>query len=350
MFCEILMKAARLYAPQNLKIEEVNIPEINDEEVLIENKVALTCGTDLKMYKRGHPYAKLPLTIGHEFAGVRVKVGSKVKNFKKGDRVVAVNSAPCNTCFYCKRGKQNLCEKIEEDMIGFTIEGAYAQYVKVPAKIVKQNMHIIPEHISFEEAAILEPLACVVHGNQLLNLNIKDDVAIIGSGPIGLLHLQLIKAEGCKAIVIDLSKERLKVAEELGADITINANEVNPIEEIKKITNGRGVDTAIEAVGLPETWRIAVALTRKGGETLLFGGCKPGDLAEFDASHIHYGELTIKGAFHHTPLAVEKALKLIVSKVIRIDKIISHRMNLSNIEDALKLMAEGKAVKVAITP
>ncbi|MBS7657666.1 alcohol dehydrogenase catalytic domain-containing protein [Candidatus Bathyarchaeota archaeon] len=344
------MKAARLYAPQNLKIEEVNIPEINDEEVLIENKVALTCGTDLKMYKRGHPYAKLPLTIGHEFAGVIVKVGSKVKNFKKGDRVVAVNSAPCNTCFYCKRGKQNLCEKIEEDMIGFTIEGAYAQYVKVPAKIVKQNMHIIPEHISFEEAAILEPLACVVHGNQLLNLNIKDDVAIIGSGPIGLLHLQLIKAEGCKAIVIDLSKERLKVAEELGADITINANEVNPIEEIKKITNGRGVDTAIEAVGLPETWRIAVALTRKGGETLLFGGCKPGDLAEFDASHIHYGELTIKGAFHHTPLAVEKALKLIVSKVIRIDKIISHRMNLSNIEDALKLMAEGKAVKVAITP
>jgi L-iditol 2-dehydrogenase len=344
------MKAARLYAPQKLIIEEVEEPKISDEEILIENKAALTCGTDLKMYKRGHPYAKLPLTIGHEFAGVIVKVGSKVKSFKEEDRVVAVNSAPCNICFYCKRGKQNLCEKIEEEMIGFTSEGAYAQYVKVPAKIVKQNTHVIPEHVSFEEAAILEPLACVVHGNQLLNLSIKDEVAIIGSGPIGLLHLQLVKAEGCKAIVIDLFKDRLKIAEELGADVTINASEVDAVKEVKKLTNERGVDVAIEAVGLPETWRNAVALTRKGGATLLFGGCKPGDFVEFDASHIHYGELTIKGAFHHTPLAVEKALKLIASRTIKIDKMISCRMNLNCVEDALKLMSEGKAVKVAIIP
>ncbi|HID17895.1 TPA: alcohol dehydrogenase [Candidatus Bathyarchaeota archaeon] len=344
------MKAARLYAPRSLRVEEIEVPEVGDWEILVEVKAALTCGTDLKMYRRGHPLAKLPLTMGHEFAGVVAKVGPRVEKFKEGMRVVAANSAPCNACFYCKRNKPNLCENIEEDMIGFTSDGAYARYVKVPAKIVKQNAHELPSRVTFEEAAILEPLACVVHGNELLGLEVGSKVAIIGSGPIGLLHLQLAKAEGCEAIAIDLSEDRLKVAEELGADAVVNASEVNPVEEVKKMTGGRGVDAAIEAVGLPETWREAVLMARKGGAVLLFGGCKPGTEAPLDTKHVHYGELTIKGAFHHTPLSVERALNLIASKLINVDKLVTHRMGLSDVERALGLMAEGKAVKVAITP
>jgi len=345
------MRAVRFYEPNVLKYEEVDVPKIGLGEILVENRVTLTCGTDLKMYKRGHPYAKPPLIIGHEFAGVVVRVGENVTKFKEGMRVVAANSAPCNGCFYCKRGKQNLCEILEDEMIGFTSPGAYAEYVKVPERIVRQNTHIIPDHIAFDEAALVEPLACVAHGIELASIHYGDQVVVMGAGPIGLMHLQLARLRGCgQAIVTDLSDNRLQVAKELGADVTINAGKENQVERVEELTERRGADVVIEAIGLPETWEKAVAMTRKAGTTLLFGGCSPNTTAAFDTRHIHYGELTILGTFHHTPLSVETALTLIESGAINAKKLITHEMALKDLEAALNLMAEGKAVKVAIKP
>lgn len=345
------MKAARFYGPGDLRVEEVDPPRLEEGEILVENHVTLTCGTDLKMYRRGHPYAKPPLIIGHEFSGVVVEVGPKVKGFKVGMRVAAANSAPCNTCFYCRRNQQNLCENLSETLLGFTAQGAYAEYVKVPARIVRQNTYIIPDHVSFEEAALLEPLACVAHGSQLVKINPGDVVAIIGAGPIGLLHLQMAKLMGpSKLIVSDLSDERLKVAGEMGAGYLVNPRRESQVERVLELTGDMGADVVIEASGHSETWESAVAMTRKGGTTLLFGGCEPGTKVSFDAGHIHYGELTLKGAFHHTPLSVEKAMALISSRLIDASKIITHRMKLREVKEALNLMAEGKAVKVALTP
>lgn len=345
------MKAVRFYGPGRIKVEEVELPKINEDEIRVENHITLTCGTDLKMYKRGHPLVTPPLIIGHEFAGVVADVGSNVDKFKVGERVTAANSAPCNTCFYCKRGKQNLCENLEDAIIGFTTQGAYAQYIKVPAKIVEQNTHIIPDHVSYEEAALIEPLACVVHGNQQLNINPGDTVVIIGAGPIGLLHLQMSKLRGSsKLIVTDLSDERLKMSKELGADYLINARREPQVKRVLELTNNVGADVVIEASGHLETWENAVTLTRKGGTTLLFGGCKPGTRVNLDTKHIHYGELTIKGTFHHTPIAVERAMTLISSGLLDSSKIVTHKMSLNEVEKALISMADGKAVKVALIP
>ena len=248
------MKAVQYHRPGEIKVEEIDIPEISSEEILVKVEVALTCGTDLKMCRRGHRLARPPMTMGHEFAGVVADVGYRVAAFKKGMRVVAANSAPCNVCFYCKRGKPNLCEHIEEDLIGFSAPGAYAEYVRVPAKIVRQNVHQIPDHVSFKQAALLEPLACVIHGNDLADIRLSDNVVIVGAGPIGLLHLQLAKHRGAgKVIVTDVSDVRLERARKLGAENTVNAEKENQVQKVMELTGGLGADVAIEAVGLPET-------------------------------------------------------------------------------------------------
>jgi len=345
------MKAVQYHRPGEIRMEELDVPKIDSEELLVKVEVVLTCGTDLKMYRKGHRLARPPMTMGHEFAGVVAEVGSRVAAFKEGMRVAAANSAPCNVCFFCKRGKPNLCEHLEEDMIGFSTDGAYAEYVRVPGKIVRQNVHQIPDQVSFKEAALLEPLACVVHGNDLADVGLGDRVVIIGAGPIGLLHLQLAKRRGAgKVIVIDVSDAKLEIAHKLGAENTINPDREDQIRKVMDLTGGLGADVVIEAVGLPATWENAIRMTRKAGIALLFGGCPSGTSVSIDAGKLHYGELTIRGAFHHTPSCVEKALSLISSASVRTNEIITHEMPLDEVERGLHLMAEGKAVKVAIIP
>ncbi|WXG44633.1 MAG: zinc-binding dehydrogenase [Promethearchaeati archaeon SRVP18_Atabeyarchaeia-1] len=343
------MKAAMYYGPNIMKYEETEIPEIGNGDILVKVQVALTCGTDLKTFKRGHPVVvqKLPMVLGHEFAGTVEKVGSNVKVFRKGMRVVAANSAPCNTCFYCKRGRQNICEHLNENIIS----GAYAEYIRVPEHIVRQNTYEIPASLSYRDAALLEPLACVVHGASVAGINLGDTVTIIGSGPIGLLMLQLVKRSGtCRAIVSDLSAKRLESAKVLGADFIINAEKEDQIAKVKELTEGRGADVVIEAVGQPKTWEAAIEMTRKAGTCVLFGGAPAGTTFSIDTRRFHYEELTIKGVFHHTPLYVEKAFKLLACGAINTNAIITHQMPLKNVVDALKLMETGEANKVAITP
>lgn len=345
------MKAIRFYEPGVIKFEEADIPEIGDDEVLIKTKAVLTCGTDLKIYKRGHPKVKPPLIFGHEFSGVIEKIGSNVRQFIEGMRVVAANSAPCNECYYCKIGKQNLCERLSETLIGFSIDGAYAEYVRIPERIVRQNLLEIPDHVSFKEAAFVEPLACVVNGNDAANIALADNVVIIGAGPIGLLHAQLARARGAKSIiVIDLIDYRLQKALEVGAHNIINAKKEDPVEKVKGLTDGRGAEVVIECVGLPQTWENAIAMMRKAGTTILFGGAPPGTIISVDTRRVHYEDLTIRGIFHHTPVCVKKALDLISSDVVNVKPLITKEMPLKQVETALQQIMQGETIKIAIIP
>jgi L-iditol 2-dehydrogenase len=340
------MKAAMLYGVKDLKIEDIPTPTVEAGEALVKVKAATTCGTDLKIFQRGYveKVIKLPTIFGHEWAGEVVEVGEGLEWPDKGMRVRAGNSAPCLHCTMCQRGKYNLCENM------IWLWGAYAEYIKVPARMVLVNTQEIPPHVSYEEAAITEPLACVLHGAEEARVKLGDSVAIIGAGPIGLLHLLIAKKLGVeKAIVIDLVEERLDFAEKLGAEETINAGRTDVAETVRKLTNGYGADVVIEAIGLPTTWEQALKLVRKGGTVLEFGGCPPGTEIRVDAEMLHYGEVTVMGAFHATPLHFRKALNLIASRAIDVRPLITRRMRLEEIREAFEILATSKSeIKIAI--
>lgn len=342
------MKAAMLYGIKDLRIEEVSKPEVNAGEVLVKVKAATTCGTDLKIFQRGYveKVIRLPTVFGHEWAGEVVEVGEGLEWPLKGMRVRAGNSAPCLQCAMCQKGKYNLCENM------IWLWGAYAEYIKVPARMVLVNMQEIPPHISYEEAAITEPLACVLHGVEEAGVKLGDTVAIIGAGPIGLLHLLTVKKLGVeKVIIIDLVEERLSFAERLGADETVNAGKVDVAEKVRQITSGYGVDVVIEAIGLPATWEQALTLVRKGGTVLEFGGCPPGTEIRVNTELLHYGEVKVMGTFHTTPLHFRKALNYIASKTINVKPLITRKMKLEEIKEAFQILSTSKIeVKIAINP
>ena len=342
------MKAAMLYGIKDLRIEEISKPEVNAGEVLVKVKAATTCGTDLKIFQRGYveKVIKLPTVFGHEWAGEVVEVGEGLEWPRKGMRVRAGNSAPCLRCAMCQKGKYNLCENM------IWLWGAYAEYIKVPARMVLVNMQEIPSHVSYEEAAITEPLACVLHGVEEAEVKLGDTVAIIGAGPIGLLHLLTVKKLGVKkVIIIDLVDERLSFAEKLGADETINAGKVDVAEKVRQITGGYGADVVIEAIGLPTTWEQALTLVRKGGTVLEFGGCPPKTEIRVNTELLHYGEVKVMGAFHATPLHFRKALNYIASKTINVKPLITRKMRLEEIREAFQILSTSKSeIKIAINP
>lgn len=340
------MKGALLYGPKDVRLEKVEIPEIGPEEVLLEIKAALTCGTDAKVYLRGgHPrMIKPPALFGHEFSGVIAQIGSEVEDFEKGMRAVAANSAPCNQCFYCKIGRQSLCENL------LFINGAYAQYIKIPEAVVKQNLLKIPQSISFKEAALVEPLACVLHAVESVGIRPGDRVAVNGAGPIGLLFIQLLKLRGARVIVSDKKRERLDGAKKLGADEVVDLGKDQP-QEVREFTErGRGVDLAVEAVGNPSVWEKTVKMVRKGGTALLFGGCPPGTTVNLDTELLHYSEITLKGVFHHTPYYVEKSLDLIVGKEIEANALITGELPLARLSQALEMIINHEGIKTAVIP
>jgi L-iditol 2-dehydrogenase len=342
------MKAAMLYGIKDLRIEEISKPEVNAGEVLVKVKAATTCGTDLKIFQRGYveKVIRLPTVFGHEWAGEVVEVGEGLEWPKKGMRVRAGNSAPCLRCAMCQKGKYNLCENM------IWLWGAYAEYIKVPARMVQVNMQEIPQHVSYEEAAITEPLACVLHGVEEAEVKLGDNVAIIGAGPIGLLHLLTVKKLGIeKVIIIDLVDERLSFAEKLGADETINAGKVDVTEKVRQLTGGYGTDVVIEAIGSPNTWEQALTLVRKGGTVLEFGGCPPNTEIRVNTELLHYGEVKVMGTFHTTPLHFKKALRLISSRTIDVKPLITRKMMLEEINEAFEILSTSKSeIKIAITP
>ncbi len=340
------MKAQLFYGPGDVRFEETDIPRIGAGEALVRIKSALTCGSDLKTYKRGHPTMIVDGSVfGHEWAGDIVELGEGVKDFAIGDRVVAANSVPCFKCYYCKLERYSMCENIVYN------NGAYAEYIKIPANILSVNTLKIPEHIKYSSAALLEPLACAVHGIDESNITEGDMVAVNGAGPIGLFFVALAKLKGAIVISSDLSDERLVTAKELGADFTVNANKVeDQVKAVKDLTDGgKGVDVAIEATGFPKVWEMTILMARKGGTVNLFGGCASSTSITIDTQLLHYSELTIKGVYHLTPYHVRKAFKLIEKGLFDTTKFITSDMPLEKLVDALELMGQQKGIKYNIT-
>jgi len=342
------MKAAMLYGVGNLRIEEVETPKVGSGEVLVKIKAATTCGTDLKILQRGYVerVIKLPTVFGHEWAGEVTEVGDGVEWPQKGMRVRAGNSAPCLRCIMCQKGEYNLCENM------IWLWGAYAEYIKVPARMVLVNMQEIPQHVSYEEAAIAEPLACVLHGVEEAHMRLGDTVVVIGAGPIGLLHLLVAKKMGTeKVIMIDLVDERLSFAKDLGADQVINGGRESVVDSVKQLTGGHGADVVVEAIGSPVTWEQALRLARKGGTVLEFGGSPPGTHIQVDTEMLHYGELTVVGTFHATPLHFRKALNLIASRTIDVRPLVTRKMRLEQIKEAFGILSTSKSeIKIGILP
>ncbi len=338
------MLSAMLYGVEDIRIVEATIPEIGPGEVLIKNKVSTTCGTDVKNFKRGYPLLKPPHPYGHEFSGVIAAVGKEVKGFHEGDRVAVHNTAPCNQCYFCKKGLHSICSDMTFN------RGSYAEYVKVPESIVKQNMFVLDESISHKTASLMEPFSCAVYGIENCPIRLGDTVIINGAGPIGLMFARLAVIKGARVIVTDKMKNRLALADKLGVWKTCNLTEVeNSIEAVRALTDEeRGADIVIEATGIIDVWRTSVQMARKGGFVLLFGGVKSGSMLEVDATWLHYSQITIKGVFHTTPRHVLAALELLKMGVISNDDFIQNEYYLTDLEKAIREHASGVVIKNCI--
>jgi len=344
------MTAAVLYGSEDLKIEKVGIPALGDDEVLLRVKVALTCGTDLKVWKQGY-HARMitpPAIFGHELAGIVEVVGGSVNGgLRRGMRVVPSNSAPCNDCLFCRKGRENLCEDLLFN------NGAYAEYIRIPGRIVQQNLLEIPPHVSYVDAAMIEPLACVLRGIEETGIAAGDTAVVIGSGPIGLKFIRILAGRGVRVIALGKRGSQVKAAECCGAAAALDVSQVeNPISLVRQLTEGgRGADSVIEAVGLPRTWEWAIQMVRRGGTVNLFGGCPRGSRVEFDPTALHYSEITIKSTFHHTPRHIREALETVARGEIRATDFITGEIPLVDLPGLFAHMKHRNGeLKTAVIP
>lgn len=341
------MRGVFFLGPGQLELREVPIPTPNPGEVIVKVGAATTCGTDLKAWRRGHKLFKPPMPFGHEWAGTISALGEGVMGFKEGDQVTAANSAPCNGCFYCRRGRQQLCVNLESRFNW----GTYAEYLRVPAHIVAQNMHKIPAGLSFAEAAFIEPLACAVLCVKYAEIALGDTVAIIGAGAQGLMQIQLARAAGASRIIaIGRARGRLQVAEMLGADVIYSTQDGDAVAYVKELTDGRGADVVIEAAGSADTWQMAFQMARMGATVVQFSGLPGGTQVSFDATHLHYDEITMKGVFHHNPRTVEQAIQLLGAGQVNVKPMIDGEISLAQVEDGLGRMQRSEAIKLAVNP
>ncbi len=344
------MQAAVLYGREDVRIESVPVPEISPGELLVQVRTALTCGTDLKVFLRGY-HARMiqpPALFGHELAGDVVAVGEHVRGFKVGQRVAAANSAPCGRCFFCLRSQPNLCEDLLFN------NGAYAEFIRIPERIVQTNTYVIPDHLDYRDAALAEPLACAVRGLDECHLQPGDTLAVMGLGPIGLMFVRLAKyAYGARVLVMARRLEQVDRAMTLGADEGILMGDASAvIKEVKKRTGGRGPDVVIEAIGHPQAWELATQLVRKGGTINFFGGCPAGTKVGLDTALLHYSEITCKASFHHTPQHVRRALHFIADGNVTAEHLVNHQEPLSQLPQVLSDMAHRRngQIKTAIIP
>lgn len=343
MFSLGRMRGAVVYGKHDLRVEDVYRPRLGPRDVLIQVKACGVCGTDIHIYEGMVPMAKMPITPGHEFSGVVTELGGDVAWLREGEHVVVDPNLACGTCYYCRTGRRNLC--LSWGAIGITVDGAYADYVKAPAEAVYK----MPPNISFEEGAFAEPIGCCIEGVRRAQISLGDVVMILGAGPIGLIHLQLAKHAGAGfTIVSEISDRRRALAEELGADLTINPMEEDLTERVKEETGGRGVDVAIEAVGSPQTVNQAIRMVGPGGRVLIFGVCPEEAEIRLKPFQVYRKEISIIGSFIN-PYTTEPALTLLSSRVIKVKPLISHEISLGEAEKALKRELKD-AVKVLIKP
>ena len=344
------MLAAMYYAPMDIRLEERLVPHPGPGEALLRVAAATTCGTDVKSYRRGHPllFQHTPSGFGHEVSGVVASTGAGVTQCTEGDAVVVANSAPCLRCYYCQRQRYSLCEQL------LFLNGAYAEYLLVPAPIVRQNLYKLASSTSLIAAALTEPLACALHGVDTCSIMPGDTVIILGSGPLGLLLAALATLQGARVVITGHGAERLALARAYGAQVILDMSEFSLADQRDKLLAEtearRGADIVIEAVGTPETWTLATQVVRPGGLVNFFGGCPAGTSVNLATRPLHYDEVTIKGVFHHTPAYFAQALDLIQGKHIDVEALITSRLPLASALVALQLLLQKRGVKYALIP
>ena len=350
------MRACVLVEPGRIETrDDVDMPVAGPDDVVVQVKSALTCGTDLKAYRRGHHLMPPPTLFGHEFSGVIVDKGNRVERFSVGQPVMSVHTAPCGECVYCGRSLQNLCPHLTRTMA----LGAYAEYLRVPAAVVDANMYPKPDDLGYREAAMLEPLSCVAYGISQApvasvdsaSVASADSAVVIGAGAIGLLHVMVLKEMGVKQVIVSGRHDyRLQMAEKVGADLVIDSDRVNATEAVLEATGGHGSPIVFECTGLPSVWEEAVTMVGRGGCVVLFGGCPGGTTVTYDTARLHYDQITLKGVFHFTPEAVRDAYHLLADGRLDVTPLITGDRTLEEVPETFRNFLGNNTMKYAIIP
>lgn len=334
------MKVARFHAPGDIRVEDAPEPEAGPGELKIRVRNCSTCGTDAKIFKYGHHHIRPPRVMGHEIAGEVVGTG---------ERVQVIAAIPCGTCQECLRGRMTVCPN--QESMGYHYDGGFAEYMVVPAKVLAVNgVNRIPDGVGYAEASVAEPLACVLNGQQLARVGPGDDVVVMGAGPIGCLHVRLARARGAARVaLVDVNAERLAMAAKLvEPDAVIDAD---PVESVLELTGGRGADVVITAAASGAAQEQALRMAARQGRISFFGGLPKDDpIIRCDSNLVHYRELTIVGANGSSPAHNAEALALIASGAVPVADLITHRLPLDGVLDAIDLVSRGAAIKVTIEP
>jgi L-iditol 2-dehydrogenase len=340
------VKAQVFYGPGDLRFEEVPVPPPAAGELTLAIEAALTCGTDVKTLRRGHPVMipRVPTVFGHEFCGTVTAVGARVTRFHEGDRVVAANSAPCGECRSCLGGRANLCEDL------LFVNGAYGEFITLPARLVARNVVKVADGTPARRAAFVEPLACALLAIERARVESGQTVVVFGHGPLGCLLGLAAAARKTRVVLVGKRGWRLERVRGLGIGECVDASASADLVARIRAAAGDRIDVSIDATGKPEVWEQAMEAVDRGGTVVFFGGCAPGTSVHLDTRRVHYEELSLLGAFHHTPEMIRRALELVESGVIVPDGLLTHRMGLGDVGDALALMVKGEALKVLIEP
>lgn len=348
------MLALRFYAPEDLRLEDVPEPTCGTDEVKIRVKNCSTCGTDVKIRKNGHQNLTPPRIIGHEIAGEVVEVGSEVAgDWKPGDRVQVIAAVPCGKCHECRKGWMAVCQN--QTSVGYQYDGGFAEYMIVPREVLAvDGMNRIPDGVGFAEASAAEPFACAINAQEQLGIEPGDDVVIFGAGPIGCMHVRIARGvhRAGRIILVDINSERLKMsADAVQPDVVVNASEVNIVEEILKLTGGRGADVVITATPANITQEQAVSMAARNGRISFFGGLpKTNPTITLDSNLVHYRQLHIHGANGSAPEHNRRALDYIASGEVPVADLITRRIRLRDVMDAFGIVERGEAIKVTVEP
>lgn len=345
------MKAAVLESLNNIVVKEVPKPEIDDNSILVKVKSCAICGSDIRIYRHGNNRVKTPAIIGHEIAGEIVKTGKNITKFKVGDRIAIGADVPCGECSFCEAGIGNNCQL--NYAIGYQFQGGFAEYLPLNSIVINYGpVHKIPDNLSYDEAALAEPLGCILNGLELAKVEFGDTAVVIGAGPIGCMIIEVLKKMGAgKVIVIELSKDRLEKAREVSGDVYISGQNEDTVARVLEETGGLGADVIITSCPSPQAQIDALNMAKNRARISLFGGLpKDNSMITIDANIIHYKELVLTGAHGAMPIHHRKALNLIASGIINAKQFISHKFPLDDIEEGFRISEDKLGIRVVINP
>lgn len=346
------MRAATFRSPGDLQVVDVESPAASAEELKIRVESCATCGTDAKIFHHGHPRLTPPQIIGHEIAGEVIEVGAAIAGFAPGDRVQVIAAVPCEECWACKAGKQGIC--VNQTSMGYQYAGGFAEEMIVPAAVLKAGgVNKIPDGLSFDEASVTEPLACVLNAQRLIHVGPGDTVLVMGAGPIGCLHIRLARALGASLVMLaDINGDRLSLsANAVKPDRAIDMSQEDLATVVNEQTHGRGPSVIITAAPSGQAQEQAILMAAPGGRISFFGGLpKDKPMIGVDSNVVHYKELILAGANGSSPAQNTEALHLIASGKVPVADLITHRMSLENVGAAIEAVTSGEAIKVVIKP